>query len=1229
MTESLLSYIPMDRRHALRQGRTLPAHTHGAALFADVSGFTPLTEALVRELGPLRGAEELTVYLNQVYDALIEQLHHWRGSAVAFAGDAVTCWFDGDDGRHAVACALAMQQAMQHFHAVQTPFGSTIALSLKAAVATGPVRRWLVGDPAIRVIDALAGATLERLAAAEHEADRGEVVVAPCAWTRLGDAVKIAAVRTAADGRTFAVVETLHNVPAAQPWPAVSAEGMDEAILRSWLLAPVYARLRQGLGNFLAELRPTVALFLRFGGIDYDDDPAAGEKLDGYVRWVQSVVERYQGTLIDLNIGDKGSYIYINFGAPITHEDNAARAASTALTLQQPPPQFAFITPVQIGISQGRMRAGAYGGNAHRTYGVLGDEVNLAARLMMACRPGQILVSEAAHRRIQDNFDWEKQPPRQVRGKSNPVVTYALLGVREREALHMPSPANLPPMIGRRQEIGQIVDALRAVRAGQGRVIGVEGGPGIGKSRFVAEVVHLAYQDDFTVFGGECDVYGINTSYLAWQPIWRGLFHLDASWPPEKQSAWLRRQVTAVNPALVDRLPLLNTLLGAAIPDNNLTRNLDPKLRKESLEGLLAECLRHFTRQKPTLLVLEECHWLDPLSHDLFEVLARAVEALPVLILFAYRPVDLERLKVQRISTLPYYSEIQLQELRGDELEELARIRLAQIPGARPETPLPGTLLERIVQQAEGNPFYLEELVNFIRYNNIDPYDAYAFHQIQLPESLQSLVLSRLDQLSERHKTTLKVASVVGRSFRLSWLPGIYAELGDADSLHEDLIHLTEQELTVPDPDEADAAYFFKHAITHSVIYESLLHMLRTSLHEQVGQFIERTQAERLHQFLDLLAFHYDHSENKEKRRHYLRHAGEAAQASYANEVAVDYYRRLLPLLPPTEQVEIIMKLAEVEQLVGRWDEAVTLFGQAIQLAQQHGDRQSVAWCETATGEIFSIRGAYAEAAAWLDRAESSFRAQDDRRGLGHLLHYAGTLAARQGDYVTARLRYEQSLAIRRQLNDEPKIASLLSNLGILARFDGDYITARALYEEGLAIRRRLQDRWAIASSLNNLGLVARYQNNYNEARTFIEESVSLFRQVGARWDLANTLHSLGEIALDLKDYTAARRCLLESLQLNQTLGDRRTMAFLFEGFAGIAAAQQQPERALKLAGAAAALRETIGAPLSPAESTRLERRLEPARQILSPAAADTSWQEGRALTLNAATDYAQRADGA
>ena len=140
------AYIPMDRRQALYAGRELPDRMQGAALFADISGFTPLTEALALDLGPQRGAEELTVHLNRVYDALVTELHQYGGSVMSFAGDAITCWLDGDDGQRATACALGMQRLMHQFASITIPSGRTLPLAMKTAVATGTARRFLVGS---------------------------------------------------------------------------------------------------------------------------------------------------------------------------------------------------------------------------------------------------------------------------------------------------------------------------------------------------------------------------------------------------------------------------------------------------------------------------------------------------------------------------------------------------------------------------------------------------------------------------------------------------------------------------------------------------------------------------------------------------------------------------------------------------------------------------------------------------------------------------------------------------------------------------------------------------------------------------------------------------------------------------------------------------------------------------------------------------------------------------
>jgi predicted ATPase/class 3 adenylate cyclase len=1231
--EALRVYLPLDRCQALSEGSLLPDHTHGAALFADISGFTPLTEALVRELGHQRGAEELTHHLDQVYDALIEALHRYRGSVIGFSGDAITCWFDASSGEkdetlqetalRAGACALAMQETMSHFTAVRVPSGLTLPLAMKAAVSAGPIRRFMVGDPDIQLMDVLAGSTVERLSAAEHLANRGDVVIDRDTAAVLGRSAQVSAWRhDVATGEPFAVLSGLSAAVLPQPWPALPPASLQIEQIRPWLLPPVYERLHSGLGEFLAEFRPVVTLFLRFAGIDYDHDEDAGAKLDAYIRWVQGVSAQYEGFLIQLTIGDKGSYLCVAFGAPTAHEDDPVRAVAAGEQLRKPPQELNFITEIQIGIAQGLMRTGAYGGSGRRTYGVMGDEINLAARLMQAAQPGYILASSATSQATEGVYVWKSLPDLRVKGKSEPVSIRCLTGQRMGRDVPRQAPKYALPMVGRGEELASIGRRLGMALEGRGQIVGFSAEAGMGKSRLIAEAIREAQARGFTSYIGECESYGTNISYLPWQNIWRDFFHLEPGRTAEDQMLQLYGELTRLAPDLAPRLPLLGIALGLSIPDNDLTRSFDAKLRKTSMEGLLVDCLRARAREKPLLIVLEDCHWLDPLSHDLLEVSGRAIADLPVVLLMAFRPAVEPHLKAPRVSALPNYTEIGLTDFAPQEAERLIHLKLEQFFGHQSETP--PELVQRIIFRSEGNPFYIEELLNYLKDRGIHPQDRQGIEELELPTSLQSLILSRIDQLTESQVITLKVASVIGRLFKAAMLLGIYPQLGDQKQVISDLDTLSRMNLTELETADPELTYLFKHVITQEVTYESLPYATRAVLHEEVGKLIERSSPETLDPYIDLLAFHYERSNNEAKKREYLLRAGQAAQANYANSAAISYYRRVLPLLPMRERAEVMLKLGQVFVLVGEWHEASEIYLQTLDLAEDLGDRLTLAWCQAAIADLMSKQGHYADAADWLEQSKAAFQRLNDLAGVGQVLHSGGTLAAQQGNFDRASKLYQESLAIRRRLNERPRIASLLSNLAILARFQGNDQLALTLHEEGLAIRRELKDKWAIANSLNNLGNVALDQKDYEVARARLEEALSLLREVGDRWAIANTLNNLGNVLRSHGDLQAAARLYQESLAIYGEFGDKRALAYLLEDMAGLAALQGQAERTLVLAGGASSLRGTVGSPLSSTEQAKLEQLLAPSMRALDEAAQARARATGGEMTLDQIILYAR-----
>lgn len=1140
-------YLPQDRLRALLRGETLPDRTSGAALFADISGFTPLTEALRESLGARLGAEALTKHLAAVYTVLIAEIERYNGSVLGFAGDAITCWFDDTHGPatpRAVTCAFALQTAMRAFAAVSLPNGTTTALSLKVALATGPARRFVVGDPSLHYLDALVGATVERMARGEHLAQKNEILVDEASVAALGDALTLREWRADTESEErFAVITGLGLGSEAgsvelPPHP----QHASEAVIVPFILPAVYEREASGQGSFFTEFRPCAMVFVRFIGIDYESE-AAHAQLDGFIRQLQRITERYGGAVLQLTIGDKGSYAYINFGALSAHEDNARRAVKAALELLA-----ASALTLQLGISQGTLRVGAYGGVTRQTFGALGDEVNLAARLMMAANPGEIVLSGNVHQTVGSAFTFEPRPPLSLKGKAEPLPVFAVTGARQERAVRLQEPRYALPMVGRQAELEAISAKLDLVLQRQSQIIGIVADAGMGKSRLVAEVIRLARRKGFTGYGGACQSDGVHTPYLVWKAIWSAFFGVDPELSLRKRIRSLEDEIEDRAPERFDVLPLLGPLLNLEIPDNDFTKSLEPKTRQSALRALLEDCLKAAAKDEPLLLVIEDLHWIDALSHDLLEELARATANSSIALILAYRPPQLARLIKPRLEALPHFTKIELNELRAAEGEQAIRAKLAQLYPARSGA-VPAALVDKLMARTQGNPFYLEELLNYLRDRGLDPRDPADLEKIELPDSLHTLILSRLDQLSEREKTLVRVASIVGRLFRVTWLMGYYPDLGEPARVKNDLDGLAEMDLTPLDTPEPELAYLFKHIVTHEVTYESLPFATRARLHEQLAHYLEdQIAAGALHDssLLETLTHHYGRSHNAEKQRAYLRKAGEAAQQRFANQAALDYFGRLLPLLTAaSERIAIHMQRGQVLELIGAWEAAEADYRAALELAGQTQARQREAQADAqfALGKLCRKRGEYEAALAWLARVRAGRTALGDRVGQAQALTETGIVYRRKGEYAQSRASLQEGLALAREAGDQAGIALALNALGNIARAQGDYPAARALYEESLALRRELGDKGGIGTLLNNLGMIVLAQGDYPTARALSEESLALCQEMGDKGGIALSLNNLGNVAAYQGDPPTARALHEECLALRRELGDKSSMA--------------------------------------------------------------------------------------
>lgn len=1133
-----LAYIPKDRQKSLCTDKPLPEQAQGTALFADISGFTPLTERLAKALGARRGAEELAKRLNQVYDVLIAEIHAYGGSVIGFSGDAVTCWFDehdGDEASRAVVCGLALQEAIQRFDAIELPDGNVLGLALRVGIASGSARRFLVGDPNIQQIDTLAGATIDRMATAQTICNIGDIVIDKTTEAKMGHNITVSSRKTTdMTGFGFATVKT--STLLLSPTPSEKYILSDEQA-RAWIQPLVYERLNQGHGEFLTELRPATALFIGFDGIDYEDDSDAGDKLDTLVRQVQGVINQYEGTFIQLTIGDKGSYMYVAFGAPLAHEDDALRAVYSALAIREIMKSLEYVTDLRLGITQGSMRTGAYGSKTRRTYGVLGDDVNIAARLMQYTTDGSIAGSGRVQAQTSDRFEWIAQEPIVLKGKTEPMPIALLGRKRERRLTFARESEYALPMVGRRHELAIIEEQLTKAINGEGQIVGIVAEAGMGKSRLIKEVINLARKHGLgdAAFLGECPSYGTTTPYLVWQTLVHQFLKLDNA-SSENVYHYITTVAQELVPEHVQSLPLLEAVLNVGLLPNDFTRKLDGQTGRHLRHALLCTILE--AQPEPRVIILEDTHWIDPLSRELLEAMASSITPLPVLLVMAYRPTVDDNTWLSTIEALPNFTQIALEVLTESETEELIRNQLKSY-APNEANDIPEALVTRVLERAEGNPFYIEELINYLQDQSISLESAATLAESVLPSSLQSLILSRIDKLTEQQKITLKVASVIGRIFSLNWVHGYYPSLGDKKQIKENLVSLAHLDLTPLDTPEPNLTYLFKHIVTQEVTYESLSYEVRLQLHEQFATYLE--QHTDIETNLGLITYHYERSNNLIKQLHYFLATGKDALALYALDNAVGYFEKALALLQTRADdlvlahdewlsiaQDIFINYSKALEYQNKHATALTLYTQMAEFADQHDCLSMKLDAMIASATLYGTWTTEFEPEKSVDLSEKALelakQLSDPAAEAKIYWNLLLALSLGNGDKLRAIEYGKMSLAIAREHGFKEQEAFTLNNLGLA------YVSVNE-YEIGKITLKTVSDLWIelgnmpmLADSYGIMAFLCMVQGDMQQLLKYTALAYDVSKKIGVRWNelsseafSADAYYQLGEFGNALR----------------------------------------------------------------------------------------------------------------
>ncbi len=940
LQQSLAGFLAIDRRIAIAAGRELPTRALGAVLFADLVGFTTLVETLGNELGPRRGAEELSLHMSRLFEKLTARVHSWGGSVVTFIGDAMLCWFDAGDGMvpdessaRAAHAAFALQRAVDSFTQLRAANGRSIAFALKIGIAAGSVRRFVLGSETARLYDLLAGRTVDRAVNAASRARPGEVVVSH----EILSQAPVRAVSNAEPSSEYVAIVGAETAAATSPWSAQETT-VEPVKLRPWLPAAVFERLTSEQ-SFLAEFRSAIPLFLHFEGIDVDADDA-GAALDAFVSKSAEVVRYYGGELQQVVAGDKGNHLYATFGVPVAHDDDDERAMAAALELREVAAQSPGIATTRIGLSRGRTFVGLFGAPSRHSYAALGDTVNLAARLMAHATAGQILVSDRIKRDAA--FTLVARGTIQVKGRAEPVALRELVARRDDAATRRSEHAG--ELVGRDRELESLLAALGEARETSFAAI-IDGEAGIGKSRLLGAIVERA--QGVRVLAGWADAVGRQTAYHAWVGVLRALLGSEAGSGLATRDALMAR-LAELGPEATRRAPLLAPLLRLDIPDNELTAQMTGDVRANSTRMLVADLLNHANRDSALMLTFEDLHWFDSASWALLRDVRRRVSGLRVVL--TARPASEHDAAVaaeyRRLLQEPHTMHVPLGALPAEDALLLASRRLGV-------SALPPAVARAIRQRAEGNPLYVQELVlamldaGHILVRGGECTLASGLNEDALaeyPETVEGIVASRIDRLSPDEQLTVKVASVFGRRFPVEALRDVHPSAPPRESLGVWLATLEQRGLTSSDVIDGRPAFTFTHAILQQVVYDSLLFAHRKGLHRAVAEWIEREESRDLAPHFPSLARHWEVAGDVPRTLDYLELAGEQATNLFANAEAISFltkaqqmqreHRSTLPadVAPPPRQVKWSRLLGRARLGTGDIDGGYAAMREALRL---------------------------------------------------------------------------------------------------------------------------------------------------------------------------------------------------------------------------------------------------------------------------------------------------------
>jgi len=1125
--ETFRPYVPTVVIDWLRYSPEAVHRTvEGTLGFIDISGFTRLTERFARA-GKV-GAEEMSQILDAVFTSLLDVAYGYGADLIKWGGDSVLLLFQGD-GHSAAACAAAweMRRTLRRVGTVTGTAGSAM-LRMSAGVHDGPVTLFLVGSKHRELI--ITGPVATRTAVMEAVAGAGQVAISRDTAALLSPGV-VGAVK----GPGY----LLRAAPKVPTPPARRVHDATGLALDSCLPPPVAANLLAG--GHEGEHRRVAIAFVEFSGTDRllaaDGAEAVAAALQRVVAAAQDAAHASDVTFLGTDISADGGKIMLVAGAPrSTGHDEMHLLQAVRAVLGQP-----GALALRTGAHAGRVFAGDLGPAYRRTYTVMGDAVNLAARLVARAAPGQLLATAEILDRSTKTFALSALPPFRVKGKAQPVHAFDVGAPLVSRRAPVPATGRLA---GRNAEVAALREALDSLRRGRGRVVELVGEPGIGKSRLLAELLAIADKEGQVVV--RCDDYASAMPYAVADMMLRDLLGVPAEAEPPAVAAALAAAIARQAPQLEKWLPLLAAVVGAKLPPTPEVAQLADAFRRPRLEQTVTDLVSAILRD-PAVLAVEDVQFADEASVGVLNRLLSEVPGRPWLVVLtgpAPKPVRVPE------DTQPLRLEL------GPLPTSAAEILLLE---ATEGSPLAPHQLAAITDRGAGNPLFLRELAAVAGQGG---------DVAVLPQSVEDVIGVQIDLLAPADRSTLRAAAVAGISFEEGLLAEALGRALDA-GVWERLRGFVSA--------EAGGGFRFRHALLRDTAYEGLPYARRRQLHGQLAAAVERRAGDAPQAEAAQLSLHYFHAQCYQAASYYSRIAGERAAAVYANPEAAEFLATALEAArrvaspSDTEISRLAEALGDIRYRLGEFAAAGQRFAEARRLTS--GDPVALARLCLKLALVAERAHGFPQALRWITigrRSVQGLADPDARREDARLILRAAVVGYMQGRFAAA-MQFGQLARVEGERSGAKDVVAsafqLLAAADVaLGNFDGEPWAQRSL-----AIWKELGDLGQQGRVLNELGVRTYFEGRWDDALSYYRQAADVYERVGDQWNAALTACNTGEILSNQGRYAEAEEMARPAERVLRASGALSETAFADAVLGMTAARRGRLEEASRLLEAARA----------------------------------------------------------